>query len=296
MINLKLQRHLFSKLFLVAAFFLICNLHFVISASAASPRLYFAREGSFGIKLLVDSAVPVNAYDIELAYNAAIADIESADMSRSLVTVTPKPMSVGGGTIIIKGGSMKPFSGEGGEIATFTLKPVAEGILQLAIVKGLAYEANGEGTPLALAPEQFALRVTPDTFTAYEASRVVEAADLDSAPPQIATVSVEENPLQYGERLIVFTAFDAESGVARYEARDRLWLAWSPWREAVNPYPMTPGAWAVQLKAVDYSGNASLATVYQLGNAAWKVALVVVLLGLLMFGLLRLRRRRTSGA
>lgn len=293
MINCKFQMKELMKISLaITAFFVICNLCFVISVRAAEPRVYFERSGNFGLRVLIDSEAPVNAYDIEIAYNEAVAQIETFDTSKSVVTVLPQPISVRDGRIVIKGGSTQAFSGNGGELLALTLRPISEGILQMAVLRGTAYQADGAGTPLGLAGGQFALRVTPDSFAAYEQSRVVLAESLDSEPPKIATVSVEENPLNYGERLVVFTAFDQQSGVARYEARDLLWFRWSPWRPAVNPYPVTPGAWAIQLKAIDYSGNTSLATVYQFGNAIWKVGIaLIVAIGALWFVL---RRRRTT--
>jgi hypothetical protein len=108
-------------------------------------------------------------------------------------------------------------------------------------------------------------------------------------------VEIQANPLQYGERLLVFQAMDKETGVARYEARERSWLTWSDWREAFNPFPLNASAWEIQIKAVDYNDNFALATVYQLSNAIWKAAACIIILGLVLLGIKKLRKKKKSG-
>ena len=248
----------------------------------SGPRIQLVREGNFGVRILVSSPDPVNAYDVELAYDASLVAVEEVNTAGSIISVLPRPIQAAGGSIVIKGGSTSPFQGEGGELARIQLRPVGEGVALFSVVKAVAYAADGAGTLVALTTEPFGVRVTPGSFIAYEQALPELAANRDASPPEITTVAIEENPLQFGERLLVFAAKDQETGVARYEARDRAWIIWSPWREAVNPYPVGDDAWAIQLKAIDNGGNASLATVYQFENALWKV-LVVLLAGILLY-------------
>lgn len=275
---------------------LLSSLFIVLSARAAEqPRVYLERFESFGLRVLIDSEQPVNAYDVEVTYDPTIVDIDFLNTGNSIVTVLPRPIRAEGGKIIIKGGSTTAFSGTGGELLSVKLKPVKEGLVQLVVAKSTAYRADGAGTEIAMAGGELPLRVTPDSFKAYQSELAsIANSSNDAEVPEIVVATITENPLNFGERLLVFQAIDLDSGISHYEARDRQWLAWSPWREAVNPYPMSEGAWAVQLRAVNNDGNFALATVYQFGNAIWKVAVLVVLLAVLIGGLLTLRGRRSA--
>lgn len=276
---------------------LIGGLMITTSAYAVtSPRVYFERVGNFGVRLLIDSDEPVNAYDIHAKFNTSIAGVDAIDASRSIVTVLPAPIKTDDGEIIIRGGSTQAFSGTRGELLTIQLKPKSTGVIDFTVTEATAYRANGEGTPLTLQKGVLSLRVTRDSIIAYEhakANGLLSASD--NVPPQITTIEIQGNPLRYGERLVVFQAMDKETGIARYEARERSWLTWSAWREAFNPYPPDPGAWEIQIKAIDYNNNFALATVYQLGNAIWKALVSILLLALLLLGIKALIRGRHSG-
>lgn len=266
---------------------------FAPTASAAAPRVYLERVGSFGVRVLLDSDEPVNAYDIQIAFDRSVVTIDSLDASRSIVTVVPAPISSYDGVIPIKGGSTKAFSGTRGELLSFTLKPLTTGVVEFVVSKAEAYLADGKGTKLALQSASLPMRVTSASLLAYtEAEQSGLLGPEDREPPQITTIEIQANPLNYGERLVVFQAMDKETGVARYEARERSWLAWSAWRTAFNPYPLDPGAWQIQIKAVDYNNNIALATVYQLGNALWKTVVGIVLLALILFGIRALVKRK----
>jgi len=291
---MRLARFLFSQF----VFVLLLASYFIIPVSAAPiPRVYLERVGNFGARVLIDSPEPVNAYDIRITFDESIVNIESIDTSRSIVTVLPSPMTAKGGEIIIKGGGTQPFSGSGGELITVQLKPVNSGVVQFEISNATAYRADGTGAPLALSTGSLPLRVTSASMLAYVEAKANGLTDSgDKKPPQITTIEIQANPLQYGERLVVFQAMDKETGIARYEARERSWLTWSAWRDAFNPYPLDSGAWAVQIKAIDYNNNFALATVYQLGNAIWKGAVSIILLVCLVFGIRALRKNRNHSA
>ncbi len=282
----------------LASFLLIILLtsFFVLpKALAAEPRVYLERVGNFGARVFLDSPVPVNAYDIRISYDGSIASIDSVDTSRSIVTVLPAPIQTSNNEILIRGGSPQPFSGARGELLTIQLKPIATGVLQFTVTKATAYQADGAGTPLALETGSLPLRVTTGSMVAYkEALENGFINPTDNKPPELALVEIQANPLQYGERLLVFQAMDKESGVARYEARERSWFTWSTWREALNPFPINPGAWEIQLKAIDYNDNFALATVYQLGSAIWKVLICILVLGVALLGIKALRKAKKS--
>jgi hypothetical protein len=265
----------------------------VARAEVSSPRVYIERVGSFGAKIFIDTAVPVNAYNVSIRYNPAIVEVDRVNTSESLITITPRPFSFGGGAIMLRGGSTNSFSGERGVLAELSLRPVGKGVVVFDVVEAIAYTADGTGNPIALAHESVPLRVTADSFGAYDNAREQLAiVDADVVPPVLIDIRVAENPLAQSGRLIVFAATDKDSGVARYEARDREWLSWSSWREAVNPYPVESGAWSVQLKAIDNDGNATLATVYNAGPALYKGLGLLTLAWLVLRGVRFLVRRR----
>lgn len=262
--------------------------------AAVSNRIYFERTGAFGIKVLIASDNPINAYDIRLQFDPALVAIESLDTSHSIVTVTPQPIRIVDNQIVIKGGSTSAFSGSAGELLTLFLKPVNAGDFEFTVAKATVYAADGKGTAVTTAGEHFAIRVTPETFIAYAASKAAAPATEDIEPPTILIAEVKENPLNYGERLLVFQATDEASGISRYEARDREWFTWSNWRQAFNPYPIGESAWQIQLKAIDNNGNTTLASVYQFNNALLKIVLIIILLGATLYGLLTLLKRKSG--
>ncbi len=262
-------------------------------AATAGPRVYIERVGAFGAQILIDSETPVNAYAVSIRYNPAIVEVDRVKTSESLITITPRPFEFGNGSIVLRGGSTSPFSGERGILAELSLRPVGEGVVIFDIVDATAYTADGTGNPIALSHEELPLRVTADSFGSYgEASRQLAITTADILPPVLIDIRVAENPLSAGSRLIVFAASDDDSGVSRYEARDKVWLSWSPWRAAVNPYPVDDGAWSVQLKAIDNEGNATLATIYNAGPAFYKGLGLIVLAWLILRGGQLLLRRR----
>ncbi len=258
-------------------------------------KVYLERAGQFGLRVLIDSQDPINAYDVRITYDPAVVEVESIDSSHSIVTVMPQPIRASSGEIIIKGGNTEPFSGSAGELVQLSLKPVREGTVEFAVSKATAYRADGTGAAITADQAGLALRITPGTFTAYQNSKDFVAITTEVKPaPEITIASITENPLNYGERVLVFQATDKNSGIAHYEARDRQWISWSDWRQALNPYPIDPAAWAIQIKAVNNDGEFALATVYQLGNAIWKVGLVIILLGIVGLVLLKFRKRESG--
>lgn len=243
------------------------------------------------MRVLIDSDKPVNAYDIAIIYNKDVADIESLDTSRSIVTIMPAPIRAKEGKIIIKGGSAQAFTGTGGELATIILKPVDKGVVTFDVTRAMAYQADGKGTELVLDSTPLSLAVTDNSFVSYAQSKEAgQNIATDVTPPEITLAKLYKNPLQTDEQLLVFQANDSGSGVARYEARDMVWASWSPWHEAVNPYPTDAGAWMAQIQAIDNSGNSALRTIFQPFTAMWKFGILIAFIILVIWFIIKRHR------
>lgn len=298
--SLRFSRHFFfaPSIFqlLSSSFFFALLLssmfYFLTSAitAAEGSRVDLKREGMFGVRVLLESREPVNAYDIVLLYDQNLVAVDGVDLGGSIMTVQPMPIKAEQGKIIIKGGSTVPFAGEQGVIASIRFRPLTEGSFSVVVDTADIYKADGQGTKQLAERTMLPLSVTRGSIESY--ARV--SGDIrDTVPPVIVAAVIEENPLQYGEQMVIFAATDEGSGIARYEARDRSWFNWSDWREVSLPYPIDKGVWSVQLKALDYAGNDALATVYELRGALKKFGglfvLLIILVGLLIRSISRRR-------
>ncbi len=277
------MKNIFRIIFFLSAAYCLVS---AISVNAqALPRVYLERVGQFGLQILLDAPDPVNAYNIAVRYDPAVAEIEKVVMVNSIVTILPRPVRAARGQIEIKGGGTIPFIGNRGVLATMQLRPISAGVSSFVVEQALVYRADGTGTALAAERAALQLSVTPATFLAYES----QSTEPDHAPPVFTQTEVRDNPLRYGERLVVFDAHDNESGIEHFEERERAWLSWSPWRLASNPFVVDPGVWHVQLRAVDLAGNAALASVYELGIGFWHLGLAFAGLTAIVLLIRRLR-------
>lgn len=209
-----------------------------------------APESKFSVGVFVDSAQPVNAFEIEVGYPSDFLEFISFNTGRSIIDVWQKNPEVAGGVIKIQGGRMEPFTGDAGEIATVYFKAKKEGQAGLVFQTANLYAADGLGTRVG------ANRATSAIEISSKASLINEVDRADLSAPVVIKAEVVKNPFG-NSRLAVFQAVDNESGIKETFLRSRVWLGWEDWRKASNPAPLPGGAWAFQIKAVDNQGNAS---------------------------------------
>ena len=258
------------------------------------------------INVLIDSKVPLNAYDIELSYDPARLTIDRVDTSDSLVTILQQPVSVVSGRILIRGGSTKQFSGSGGNILTLYVRARTAGSSDLDFLHAKFYQADGLGT-LAVTAVRGAVISADDENVAYakqialspdEPTAVIDLAasdrPVDTTPPSIAKVDVLSNPFDGSVKLFVFDASDDLSSIAMSRVRTRSGLSWEPWQEAVSPHPVANQAWAVQLEVIDGAGNIASQTLYRAAPIPLIVLITVLAVAFILWIKFSARRRANN--
>jgi len=269
--------------------------------SADTARVYFQSvgldkqaAGIFAVNIYVDSAVEVNAYEIDFKFPEEFLTYIRANTAKSIINVMPEGIFADStGRVYIRGGSTKAFSGQGGLLASLYFKPIKTGSGTIGFVSATLHVADGKGTALTPVAYQSDLSITGLASVSENLINIPsgdgsdEGTDqglvsFDNLAPKITLLRLEKNPFDEAEWLLIFDATDAESGVSHYLAREKQWFIYGEYRRAEsNVYSVTPGAWAVELTAVDNFGNEASQTIYRFGSLGVKVGfLVLLLLGL----------------
>src|SRR5271155_4662922 len=72
---------------------------------------------AFPVKLLIDSDEPVNAYAFTVNFSPSALRLFDTNNANSLITVwRGDPKASQTGTVLVRGGSISPFKGQGGEL------------------------------------------------------------------------------------------------------------------------------------------------------------------------------------
>lgn len=242
-------------------------------AAAAAERLYFSAPtqplgvgSEFPVKLLLDSDQPVNAYVIKFIYPVQYLEILNFNDSRSIIDIWQgQPVVSAGGEVTIKGGSIKPFSGVGGEILTVNFKALAAASTTLDFEKSNAlYLANGKGTKVMPQGESLLLTIQTSTPAAV-LTQGLPLTPADNLPPEIKFLSIIPDPFNKSQKLLGFLVSDADSGVKETSLRTRSFLWWGDWMPASNPTALPLRVWSVDFRVVDNAGNVTEKIVYDWG-------------------------------
>jgi hypothetical protein len=257
--------------------------------------VYMKSEGFVGeskvakVQVLLDSNIPVNAYEIALSIDSKLLMIDRIDTSNSIIKILQEPISASDDTIIIRGGSAPAFTGSSGEIMTIYFRAKAVGQADLNFKRASIFQADGKGTPAIVSTSNATLETSQSNLiTVKEAVGELQqepeiidfqAGDiaLDTSAPEIMEMRIVKNPFDNNTKLLVFSSKDNISSVIASRVRTRTWLSWSVWQEATNPYPLQKDAWAVELQVIDGSGNISSKTIY-----AWTLNFLIYLIGLII--------------
>ncbi|MBI4136024.1 MAG: hypothetical protein HY481_00525 [Candidatus Vogelbacteria bacterium] len=120
------------------------RLYFVVPAAAVAP------DSKLAVRLLIDSARPINALGFTLYYPPEILKPLEINDRRSIIGVWPErdwpPVP---GRLRLAGGLLQPFSGTGGEIIEIVFRATAEGRAELTLTETAVYYADGLGTSAA---------------------------------------------------------------------------------------------------------------------------------------------------
>ena len=242
----------------------------------------------FEANILVDSDVPLNAFDILLRYPKDILEATRVDNGRSLITIWQnQPQVSEPGELRLTGGSVQAFQGNGGELLTVRFKALREGKASISFASAEAYIADGKGTKAETTAPNLALSVVAGSPLA------LLPGTKDNTPPKIDLLALEKDPFNPEQKLLTFLVNDKDSGIKETSARYKTFLSWSEWQPVQNPTALPENAWAVEFEARDNVGNPVASIIYYWPVLFWNFlptfAIVLVLLGA---GFLFFRRKR----
>ena len=276
------------------------------AAAAAPPAsVYFeapataVRPGdTVTVRVLLDTADPVNAYAMMVRVPADHFTVLAVNTAHSVVTIwQDEPAVSADGDIFLKGGSVAPFSGKGGELLELTLQATGEGTTTLALDQASVYCADGKGTEIVPQHSDLAIAVTASAPPVASSSASSGTAAAAATPPHITTLSFVPDPTDTGSKLVSLAAADSASGIQAISIRYRTGILWSVWERAVNPTVVPAGTWTVELRTTNNAGLAATETLYDwsvfFADFWWIAALALVLLaaGAVLLRARSLRRR-----
>lgn len=265
-----------------------CVVIAVISFSAVSthaeisPALYFetpAQEIGIGssivVKVLVDSEAALNAYNLTVLYPSRILEFVSFDDSRSIIDVwQSSDAGRENGEVRIVGGSTNPFRGTSGEIARITFRATNEGSNALSFADAKLYAADGKGTVMKIKGSNLHISVEKNAPVFPPEERV------DTSPPEISFIALQEDPLNQNQKLLSFLVNDKDSGIKETLTRYRTWFAWTEWNRVDNPAAIPRNAWSVDFRVQDNLGNLRSAIFYDwlvlLQNLAFPITALLI--------------------
>ena len=257
-------------------------------------------DATFDVHVLIDAPAAVNAYDIQISYPPDVVEFVGLNDSRSLVDVwQSRPRTDVQGMIRIAGGSIKPFAGSGGELATLVFKAVRAGTFLVRVDSARVYAADGLGTEIQPETGSYSVKIqTPSRLMQAAAEGVqqteTESLPHDRMPPEIAFLELYPDPLHGGRELLSFLVTDRGSGVRETLVRSRSWLFWSDWIAVENPAEFGLGVWSVGFRAVDRAGNVVERTLYSWSMIGIRGAMLLAVLLAIMAGVRQVRKKRRN--
>jgi len=243
--------------------------------AAAGPTVSFKSEtfnvapGSvFKVIVLIGSNEPVNAINLEVSYSSDIAELTDIDTKNSLINAWQNsPRILSAGSLKLEGGIFQPFKGQDAQVADLVFRALKEGTLNLNLMGGSFYLADGQGTDIKTTGEPLDVKVSAS------GAKTSVSVPPDQTPPNLE-IQIAETPVEK-QLLIVFNTEDKESGINYIRMRSREWLNWSDWVVVHNPIPAPKSVWMAELQAVNKQGEDTIKTIYIWPEILKKGALIV---------------------
>jgi hypothetical protein len=269
-----------------------------------APTGTIAAGSVFAIHATIDADQSVNAYDLTIAYHGPV-QVRAVDDAHSIVTVWQNQPTAQNGTIALRGGSLAPFSGSGGELATIYISAEASGTATFSFINSFVYAANGQGTTIIP-------KTTPVTVTIIAplvgsgsspeagagASSTFALPGVPASAPQISFLGIIRDPSSNNE-LLSFLTSDAGSGVAGTFVRYRTAFVWGSWQPATDYALVPPGAWEVGFRVTNNDGVSVERTLYDGKNLAIVIGElaggILVIVGAIAIWMWRKHRRSLAG-
>ncbi|MDO8537176.1 MAG: GxxExxY protein [bacterium] len=263
--------------------FVVLSFIFVaFRVNAATPEIYFEVPNSitagseFTVKVLLDSDVGLNAYEVSFSYTNDKIEVVSFNNGGSIINIWQTQPTDKDGLIKWSGGSLSAFSGNKGELLSVRLKALGEGNAEFHFKDVSAYLADGKGTKIAPLLKNSEFDVVPQNSTADSPRSVIELTPQDTTPPQIESLSFIADPFNTGQKILSFAVRDVDSGIKETMARSRRWFFWGEWQAVSNPVALPNGIWAVDFRVHNNNGGRTEATIYD-WNAFIRGPLLILL-------------------
>lgn len=229
-------------------------------------QLQVAPDSEIIARILVDTAHPINAFDMTITYPKDLIQPIAFNDSGSLVDIwQERQWNSNSGVMKFSGGFLRPFSGAKGLIAQVRLKALAAGVATISLNAPSAYYADGTGSKASITID------APVAVTIKDDSSIFYTPPVDDiVPPMFESLEHLKNSAT-GTYLVIFLAKDSGSGLKKVSIRSMQWLMFNSWQVVQNPAELPPGTWKYQIAAVDNIGNESVKTQYVVGGIVKKV-------------------------
>lgn len=252
------------------------------------------------ISILVDSAIPVNAFSGALIYPATIVEPIAVSDGNSIVNmwITRPTVSDASAQILFAGITPGGFSGNNGILFSvlFKAKKMGTAKVSLGNIEVLRNDGSGGSEPTTI--KSLTISVGLKSSGGY-------TEPVDHTPPELFIAYLGTDPQLFdGRSYLAFMAVDKGTGVDHYVAAESripsfLWLFFPPsWHTTVSPYVLSDQNFTstVYLKAIDRAGNERLSVFppQHLFTPYEKVVFLAILVGAVLLWQRRWGRRLKS--
>lgn len=245
-------------------FFLALLLFLPVTVSAATVSFhaspaYIGAGDEVLVTVLIDSAIPANAFSGMMSYSAATLEPIDVSDGNSIISlwITNPAISATGAPITFAGITPGGFSGNSGTLFSILFRAKTAGTARVSIQDAEVLRNDGAGGNEPVTVKPLTLPVGSAPIGGY-----VEPDE--TIPPEVFVASLGNDPQLFGGRwYLAFTAVDKGSGIDYYavaESRVPLFLlSLFPlsWSITTSPYAITDQnlTSTVYIKAIDRAGN-----------------------------------------
>ncbi|MBI3627966.1 MAG: hypothetical protein HY220_04480 [Candidatus Sungbacteria bacterium] len=211
------------------------------------------------------------ALDLDGPFNVA-----SINTGGSVISLWPKTPTLAGKEISFAGGTPSGVYGNALRLFTIAARPFAIGIIHIKVKEAAAYLADGKGTKIPIAANDYEIDVIKSDGGAAVKNDLASLVKKDKNPPAPFAIDLGRDAALYNNKYFVsFYASDAESGVKGYEVREGNF----PSVSSGNTYVLRDQSLssAIEVTAIDNAGNVRTETLYPQKTSGFKTLLVVAL-------------------
>ena len=222
--------------------------------------------------ILMDSAKPVNAFEMTLLYPQDLLRPVAVNDAGSVVDLwKDRNWENLDGKVVLSGGIIKPFSGTSGDVIQLKFSTLKEGTAAISFSNADIYYADGAGTL------NQAITSVGKIIIDASAQLLRPQDNNDKSAPLIGFLETTTNP-KNKNYLAVFDVKDAGSGVGLVSLRQAKWFWFGNWKKTTSPVEIERGVWMYQILATDNNGNKITKTEYIWQELLFKLSLGIIFL------------------